>query len=171
VSVVRALEQLGIAGVGLAWPNDIVTPHGKLGGILTELRGEYHGPCEAIIGVGLNLRLPPAAREHIRQPVTDIATCTNDDVPDRNLLAAALIEQLAGDLAQLAEAGLAGFVDAYRRRDQLAGQRVRIHVPDAPVTGICRGVDTGGALLVETATGVQKIISSRFPIRREDSVA
>ncbi len=76
VIVLRALENLGIAGAGLKWPNDVLAatdgrPGGKLGGILVELSGEYQGPCAAIIGIGLNLRLTSALHEQAGQPACD----------------------------------------------------------------------------------------------------
>jgi BirA family biotin operon repressor/biotin-[acetyl-CoA-carboxylase] ligase len=59
VMVLRALEHLGIEGAGLKWPNDVLATEGKLAGVLVELSGEYQGPCAAVIGVGLNVRLTP----------------------------------------------------------------------------------------------------------------
>jgi BirA family biotin operon repressor/biotin-[acetyl-CoA-carboxylase] ligase len=57
VIVLRALHALGIDGARLKWPNDVLTESGKLAGILVELSGEYQGPCAAVIGIGLNVRL------------------------------------------------------------------------------------------------------------------
>lgn len=57
LAVVRALDGLGVAGLGLKWPNDVLDPTGaKLGGILCE----GHGPWW-VIGVGLNVAVPPVA--------------------------------------------------------------------------------------------------------------
>ena len=49
----------------LKWPNDIVWRHRKLGGLLTQLRSEAGGPAYVVVGLGLNLDLPPAARAAI----------------------------------------------------------------------------------------------------------
>lgn len=62
----RALESLGAAGVALKWPNDILYRDAKLGGILIELQqtSASQGVAEnslAVIGIGLNLRIPEAA--------------------------------------------------------------------------------------------------------------
>ena len=38
IAIAEALEEIGILGIGLKWPNDLVFRGGKLGGILTELR-------------------------------------------------------------------------------------------------------------------------------------
>ena len=38
VAIVESLQQTGVEGVSLKWPNDIVALDGKLGGILTEVQ-------------------------------------------------------------------------------------------------------------------------------------
>jgi BirA family biotin operon repressor/biotin-[acetyl-CoA-carboxylase] ligase len=48
---------LGVPGVRLKWPNDILVEDRKLGGILIELRAESAGPACVVIGVGLNVAL------------------------------------------------------------------------------------------------------------------
>ncbi|HEY4210646.1 MAG TPA: biotin--[acetyl-CoA-carboxylase] ligase [Steroidobacteraceae bacterium] len=57
VCSVRALGLLGVPGVRLKWPNDILVEDRKLGGILIELRAESAGPACVVIGVGLNVAL------------------------------------------------------------------------------------------------------------------
>ena len=65
VAVVRALESEGFKDVALKWPNDLIHRHLKVGGILIELNGDALGPTTTVIGVGLNVRLPPLARKDI----------------------------------------------------------------------------------------------------------
>jgi hypothetical protein len=86
VAVARALEGLGAAGIGLKWPNDILADGAKLGGILVET--VTAGGCHiAVIGIGLNLRLPRAIAEAL-----EIRAGSLDSVmphaPSRNLLLA-----------------------------------------------------------------------------------
>ena len=64
--VVNALNELGVTGVTLKWPNDLVTAQGKLGGILIEMRAEAGGPVHVVIGIGLNVVLDDAAREAVK---------------------------------------------------------------------------------------------------------
>ena len=60
VCVLRALKELGGAGVALKWPNDLLVADKKLGGVLIELRGESAGPACVVIGIGLNVALGAA---------------------------------------------------------------------------------------------------------------
>ena len=121
VMVLRALEQLGIAGAGLKWPNDVLATEGKLAGVLVELSGEYQGPCAAVIGVGLNVRLTPQLREQAGQPVCDLATLAGGTPPDRNRVAAALVGALIDGLRAFERDGFEAFAADYARHDLLRG--------------------------------------------------
>ncbi len=81
VAVVRALEAEGFKDVALKWPNDLIHRHLKVGGILIELNGDALGPTTTVIGVGLNVRIPPAARKDIAVPVTDLASIAGRRAP------------------------------------------------------------------------------------------
>lgn len=172
VMVVRALEDLGIAGAGLKWPNDILAHDGdgqcgKLGGILVELSGEYQGPCAAVIGIGLNLRLTPALREQAGQPASDIAALTNGVPPDRNRVAAALIKSIVEALRQFEQEGFAGFAGDFDRHDLLFGQPLRLTGALGEFEGTGAGVDARGALQVRLADGsVRRIDSADVTVRR-----
>ena len=62
VAIVRALRTAGVEGVGLKWPNDILWRERKLGGILVEVSGEAHDNHSVVIGIGLNVHIPPDRR-------------------------------------------------------------------------------------------------------------
>jgi len=100
VAVVRALEAEGFRDIALKWPNDLIHRHLKVGGILIELNGDALGPTTTVIGVGLNVRLPPVARKDITVPVTDLASIAGRKAPpiDRNRLLARLLAELAAVL-------------------------------------------------------------------------
>lgn len=172
VIVLRALENLGIAGAGLKWPNDVlvITDEplgGKLGGILVELSGEYQGPCAAIIGIGLNLRLTPALRAQAGQPTGDLAMLTGGTPPDRNRVAAALIEALADGLRQFEHDGFSSFVADYARHDLLRDQPLLLSGALGVFDGVGAGVDARGALLVRMPdASLRRVDSADVTVRR-----
>lgn len=167
VIVMRTLETLGIGGTGLKWPNDILTAQGKLGGILVELSGEYQGPCAAVVGIGLNLRLTPALREQAGQPASDLASLTQDAPPDRNRVAATLIAALVEGLQQFERDGFAGFLDEYARHDLLKDQPLQLSGALGLFEGVGAGVDARGALQVRLHDGsLRQVDSAEVTVRR-----
>jgi len=166
VVVLRALDSLGVAGAGLKWPNDLLSEQGKLGGILVELSGEYQGPCAAVIGIGLNLRLTEALRAQAGQPSDDLAGLNGGTPPDRNRVAAALIHALVDGLAEFEHDGFAGFAQAYRPYDLLLGKSLHLTGALGELDGIGAGVDARGALLLETSEGLRRVDSADVSVRR-----
>ncbi|HYG13764.1 MAG TPA: biotin--[acetyl-CoA-carboxylase] ligase, partial [Methylophilaceae bacterium] len=72
VALIRALHAAGVKDARLKWPNDVLVNQHKLAGILIELQGDMEGPSAAVIGIGLNLRLPEHVKRHIDQAATDL---------------------------------------------------------------------------------------------------
>jgi len=157
--VLRAIESLGVQGAGLKWPNDVLADGGKLAGVLVELSGEYQGPCAAVIGVGLNLRLTDALREQAGQPACDLATLATE-LPDRNLVAVRLIAALIEGLREFERHGFAPFAEDYARHDLLVGRRLKLSGAQGHFEGTGAGVDARGALQVRLADGALRAVDS-----------
>jgi BirA family biotin operon repressor/biotin-[acetyl-CoA-carboxylase] ligase len=169
VAVARALEAEGLAGVALKWPNDLIHRHLKLGGILIEINGDALGPSATVIGVGLNVRLPAAARKDIPVPVTDLATVAGKKAApiDRNRLLARLLAELASVLDQYAKDGFAPFAAEWQHRHAYQGKTVRLLLPDgATVTGKVAGVDASGALVLADGPRRARFLSGEISLRR-----
>ncbi|HUB91003.1 MAG TPA: biotin--[acetyl-CoA-carboxylase] ligase [Dyella sp.] len=166
VIVLRALHALGVDGARLKWPNDVLAGGGKLAGILVELSGEYQGPCAAVIGIGLNVRLTDALREQAGQPAYDLATLVQGAPPDRNAVAAALITSLVDGLAQFEREGFGAFLDDYAEHDALRGVPLRVSGALGELDGIGAGIDIRGALQLQTAAGLCGIDSAEVTVRR-----
>lgn len=165
VAVARALASVGVAGVQLKWPNDLLHAGRKLGGILIELQGEAAGPSAAVIGVGLNLRLRGRLRDAIAQPVTDLAAIAGE-LPPRNRLLAAILIELARVLADFAHYGFAPLRQEWIARHAHQGKSVTLSSADGnTLAGRAAGVAEDGALLLETARGVQRCVNGQLSLR------
>lgn len=163
VAVARALAALGVQGVALKWPNDVLLSGRKLAGILVELSSERRGMV-AVIGIGLNL-LPPPASEALDTPAAALAEALKP-LPDRH----ALLAQLLGDLAPVLDTFSAGGFNVLRDEWQAAhawqNQAVSVlHDGRAVLAGLCRGADADGALLVETTKGLERCLSGDVSLR------
>ena len=163
----NALRTVGIEDVRLKWPNDLVTARGKLGGILIEMRAEAGGPVHVVIGIGLNVLLGEEARAAVALTgnVADDIRANCARVPDRNIIAGALIERLVPALADFPRHGFAPHVARWCERDALNGQEVRVDNAGEVTRGVARGIDSHGALLVETHEGIRRFISGEVSVR------
>ncbi len=158
VAAAEALRTLGWQGVQLKWPNDLVVVDGdrlcKLGGLLVEGSGEHAGPVRAVIGLGLNVRMPAAHGNAIDQPWIDLATLTpGPPLPPRNHIAAALLGALLPALDRFDREGLPAFLQRHGELDALAGRAVVLHGGDGDRAGTAAGLAPDGALRVRLDDG------------------
>lgn len=147
VAAAEALHACGYPGVRLKWPNDLLLQGRKLGGLLVEGGGEHAGPVRAVIGIGLNIRMPASAAAAIDQPWIDLQQVSTTS-PSRNHIAAALLSQLVPTLEQFDREGLAPFGARYAALDALAGQDVAVHLGAETLEGTAMGLAEDGALRV-----------------------
>jgi BirA family biotin operon repressor/biotin-[acetyl-CoA-carboxylase] ligase len=165
VAVARALSSAGVADVQLKWPNDLLHAGRKLGGILIELHAGAPESSAAVIGIGLNVRLHATVRDAITQAVTDIASLSKQ-VPQRNRLLAATLTELALVLEQFAGHGFAALRQEWMARHAHQGKPVTLSSADgSTVAGRAAGVAEDGALLVETARGLERFVSGEVSLR------
>lgn len=155
ISVVEALVELGVTGLQLKWPNDVLHDKRKLAGILLELQ-QKDDALYLVFGVGVNRELPAASIAAIDRPVTDLARLLAEP-PAALDLSGALLNSLCKNVRVYEEAGFAEFerrwnaLDCYRETD------IVIQTGETRIIGRSLGVDAEGALLLQTASGVQAI--------------
>jgi BirA family biotin operon repressor/biotin-[acetyl-CoA-carboxylase] ligase len=127
-----AVADLAGDGARVKWPNDVLLDGRKVAGILVEARA----PDWAVVGIGVNVvSVPPE--------VEDIATALG-----RSDVEAALAELLVALDRRVAQPAV-DVLAAVRERDALLGRRVRWSGGE----GVGAGIDSSGALLVETGSG------------------
>ncbi|MBT0959649.1 biotin--[acetyl-CoA-carboxylase] ligase [Denitromonas sp. IR12] len=162
VAVASALETLGVAGVELKWPNDIQVHGRKLGGILVELASARQ--VAAVVGIGINLSLPPGASVPDRDDVSALDQVL-DTPPARERLLAELLLSQHRLFATYAASGFAAFQDAWNQRNAYADLPVRLSGEAESIDGVCLGVDVDGALRLQTDTGVRRILAGDVSLR------
>lgn len=183
VATAEALQALGFVGVRLKWPNDLVVVDGaavnqavgdsaglrKLGGLLVEGGGENAGPARAVLGLGLNVRMPAVSESDIAQPWTDLAALAGATLtgtaPARNHLAATVLAHWLPALAQFDAEGLSPFLTRYARFDALAGRDVALHANGAVRAAQALGLADDGALRVRIDGREQRVHSGEVSVR------
>jgi BirA family biotin operon repressor/biotin-[acetyl-CoA-carboxylase] ligase len=169
IAVLRAFADSGISGAALKWPNDVVADGRKLGGILVELGGDALGPCHAIVGIGINLRMPRAAMASIDQPWTDLSALTGGKLPSRNVLAGRVLARLAEALDTFSTQGFAAFESDYAASDALRGREIVVSSVGESFTALADGVTSRGALRILRDGVAQEVDSGEVSVRRLES--
>ncbi len=165
LAVVRTLEQLGVKGVGLKWPNDILHQGRKLAGLLLEVAGEQSGPSSVVIGIGLNVSLSSIEAENIEQPWVDLKSLAGGKSLSRNQIAAGLIGNLFDIMEQFESQGLTSLIDLWRSYDLYDGEAIQLQLGNRFIAGIHRGIDETGALLVESDEGIKAYHGGEVSLR------
>jgi BirA family transcriptional regulator, biotin operon repressor / biotin---[acetyl-CoA-carboxylase] ligase len=165
VALVRAARALGAQDVQLKWPNDLLHAARKLGGILIEMQGDALGPSTVVIGIGVNVQFPPALRAQIDQPATDLVRA-GIVTRDRNLILATLLRELGTALDEFAQGGFAAFRAEWQRYHAFQNAAVVLSRSDGiTLHGTAHGVDSHGALLLDTAQGRERVLSGEISLR------
>ncbi|KFI09626.1 bifunctional biotin--[acetyl-CoA-carboxylase] synthetase/biotin operon repressor [Vibrio coralliilyticus] len=164
VAIVESLEEMGLTGVKLKWPNDLYYQDKKLAGILVEMSGQAGAAANLVIGMGLNLMMSEAT-EGITQPWASLDVVADNQQIDRNQLAISMITTLHKALDDYELYGMAGFVERWNRLDNFINRPVKLLMGPREISGIARGINEQGAVLLETENGLETFIGGEISLR------
>lgn len=167
VAIVEALEKLGIEGIKLKWPNDLYHQDKKLAGILVEMSGQAGAAAHLVIGMGMNLMMAnqsSGVTQNITQPWACLSDVTEGFI-DRNQLAATLIDTLQSALTEYEITGMNGFVERWNRLDNFLDRDIKLIMGNREIVGTSRGINEQGAVLIETAQGLETYIGGEISLR------
>jgi BirA family transcriptional regulator, biotin operon repressor / biotin---[acetyl-CoA-carboxylase] ligase len=103
----EALLALGVAGLRLRWPNDLMIGARKVGGILVE----QGGPDTLVVGIGLNVTNRPwLAAPELREVACSLEEAVAPKLPKREALMGALLSAVRRAFVEFEKAGFAGMV-------------------------------------------------------------
>ena len=162
LATVDMLATCGIADVELKWPNDVLLAGKKLAGVLIELVPRERG-TELVVGIGMNLQLPEAARRDIDQPATDLAHSGVSVA--RNELVARLLSSIVDYTDGFATRGFAPMQSAFDQHHRLQGSACRLEQGNKVVEGSVLGVTEQGELLLDTADGRRAFSAGEVSLR------
>ncbi|HEY0490968.1 MAG TPA: biotin--[acetyl-CoA-carboxylase] ligase [Telluria sp.] len=162
VALADALAACGVQ-VQLKWPNDVLKDGSKLAGVLIETQSAPGGGIWAVIGVGLNLRMPDEMEARIGRTVAAAPWLAQ---MDRDQLMAALLDSLAAALDEFRSAGFGAFSARWNRLHAWQGRLVEIVDNGATLhEGTAAGVDDGGRLLLDRADGRITVLAGDVSLR------
>jgi BirA family transcriptional regulator, biotin operon repressor / biotin---[acetyl-CoA-carboxylase] ligase len=151
-----ALRESARVQTDIKWPNDLLANERKICGILAEAIETPTGRA-VVVGIGVNLTnyaFPP----DLSGVATSVAQESGQQ-PARETILAALLKSLARWYSLLHEPdGAEKIVAAWASRSSYAVDKlVQVANGDEVLQGVTRGLESDGALRVETAHGIQLI--------------
>lgn len=167
IAVERALSELGVNDAKLKWPNDVYLDQKKLAGILLEVSGEYSGHCQVVIGIGLNVKLSDYDAESIDQPWAQLSE--HLESADRNKIASTMINHLIKAIEEFDKFGFEPFIDYWTKRDAFLNKEVDLILPNLIRSGIAKGINKKGELLLATADGLEAINAGELSLRLKNA--
>ncbi len=154
VALVKAVEDLGGAGVALKWPNDLLWNGAKLAGLLVESAPAPGGTLACVVGVGVNCAASPRGLAY--------ATTDLNAALQRVVSPEALFRRLAARFHEAVELWSrgAGFAEIRARWLSCAaglGGPIRVAGPRESREGVFEGLDADGRLLMRSGGALETI--------------
>jgi len=152
VAVARALEVLGARASTVKWPNDVELDGRKVAGVLANATSDGRGGV-LVLGIGIN----------VHQRASDFPAglaATSRGMAGHDVDRLALLARLTAELDRLERADERGSaMEEWRSRSRLMGKGVEVTLPDRAFAGTATAIDDEGALLVHTASGVERVVT------------
>ena len=161
VAAAQALEREAHGLVSLKWPNDVWLKGRKCGGIIAEALTNPGQELDCVLlGIGINVNL---AESDIPPELRDKATSLRIAVGhscDRIAIANSLFTLLDYRYMEIVTGGGFAAVRAqWERFSALTGKRVTVLDGPRRESGVVRGIDAEGALLLEVGSVVRRILA------------
>ena len=148
VSMARAVNRVTGLQPLLKWPNDLFLQGKKLAGVLTELKASNGRIDWAVIGVGLNTSAHPPDVEAV-----DLAQKLGRPV-DRF----AILREFVGEMGQRTRIDPERLRQEWTELSWTLGRKVVVQDNGDRLSGLAKGIDEQGALLLESGGEVKRVV-------------
>lgn len=165
LSVVQAIRNVLGLETSIKWPNDVVLNQKKLVGILTEMSAQLDYIEYLVIGTGINANMTEFSEE-----LKDKATSLRLEMGKSVNRAALIVESMKCfehnyEIFEKTQ-DLTGLMEDYQAVLANLNQPVRVLEPGHEYSGIARGINEKGELLVEREDGtVTAVYSGEVSVR------
>ena len=150
VAVVRTVRKVTGLSPAIKWPNDVLVDGKKVSGILVEAVAEGTSVRDAVVGIGVNIKLDPPDIQALGGLANGLENAAGKPVAKDAVLRQLLLE--LDTLYLQATAGKAP-LDEWRGLLQTLGRRVTVSWREESWVGQAEGVDGTGNLLLRLDDG------------------
>jgi len=165
VAAAEALEHDAPGVVALKWPNDIWLRGRKTGGIIAEAVSDSHQQLSCVLlGIGININL---AADDIPIDLRDKATSmriATGHACDRIAIADSLFSRLDSRYRETLNRNFASVRVSWERYSALTGKRVSIVEGGIRKTGVVKGIDNDGALMLDIGENIERIVAGEVSV-------
>lgn len=141
----------------LKWPNDVLSGHRKICGILVEQHGSM-ARQGVLIGIGVNINNSLAdAPSEVSQRATSLFDLSGQSF-DLTECLIAILQRLDGRISQFSSQPRLALSDI-NRHNILNGRIVTLQVGDDQIAGQCLGVDEDGQIVIQTESQLHRCSS------------
>lgn len=159
VATAEAIDSICSTDVKIKWVNDLFLGGKKICGILTEASLNFeNGRLDyAVAGIGINLQ---SVKDSFSDQLTEIATSIEDEtgsIPDRCRLIAEILKNIDLYMSNIEKRN---FLDEYRRRSFIIGERVSVSKFDSERIASAVGISDNAGLIVRYDDGSQETLNS-----------
>ncbi|HOP69383.1 MAG: biotin--[acetyl-CoA-carboxylase] ligase [Dethiobacteria bacterium] len=152
VALAQQLQRETGLPVRVKWPNDLLVNHRKIGGILTELKGEPDRVEYLVMGIGINVNQEHSDLEELAGRASSLYLEKGEKFP-RTPLFLGLRSKLLQGCRQFFLEGFAPFRLSWRQLNATLGRRVTVSWAGGSQEGLAVDLDEQGALLLEDDRG------------------
>ncbi len=144
----------------IKWPNDVLINGKKVCGILTEIGAEMDSIQYVVVGVGIDANVDTETfPEDFRDSSTSLKNELGHDI-DRVEFVQRLLSELEFLYLKFQKEGFLSIMEEWRSMSATIGEWVKITTQTRAIYGEAIGVDSEGALILETDEGkLEKIVA------------
>lgn len=156
LAAAQALAEMGVRGLAIKWPNDVLLSGRKIAGVLAE------GPVHGLIAVGVGVNVNGSADdlpEELRDRATFVSRESGREL-EPGALAEAMLEHFERHHSLLMAGESAAVVCALRDHDCLAGREIRARSGGRVIEGRATGWTEDGRLAMIDGAGAEIVLDA-----------
>lgn len=168
LAIADALHSYTGLKLGIKWPNDITAGGKKICGILTEMSAEIDKINYVVVGIGINVNCTDFDGE-LKEKATSLALCLGHK-SKRSEVIRICADYMFKYYDKFCKYGFAAFTEEYNRKCINVGKAVKAIYKSCDRTGIAKGVNDDGALIIQDGDGkLFEVTSGEVSLRLENN--